>query len=262
MVNVFKLRKFAALLLCCFLPTILYTAGIRMYGFLIGMAMFAGGALIALLIANIMIRNPFSLMLEGSGLLVFNFDSTGILRPFITTLYPPYIKGRLGDDEVNDVYDRETVIQLAAPVKGGTAKYDGERIRIEIDENEFNKSRFGMFQYPTLIYNAQIKSLLTKDMFSEQEKDSFAEHGVLYLNRKLEELTTILRDFGRYVVELTKPKASFLQSKIFIVILIVGLIILLILFAKPLIDIFVGGGQTASEAIGKVVGGNGPVVPR
>lgn len=261
MVNVYKLRKYAGLLICCFLPTILYTYGIRAYGFNIGMIMFAGGSVLSVILCNVMISNPFSAMMEGAGLLVINIDSTGIIRPFITKLFPPYIKGSMGNEPVNDIYDREAVIQLAAPVKAGTAQYDGESIKITIDDEEFNRSRFGLYQFPTLIYNAQLKSLVTKDILSEQEKDSFAEHGILYLNRKMEELTNVLRDFGRYVVELTKPKTSLFQNKFFIIVLIVGVLLLLFLFARPIIDTFIGGGQSAASAIGNVVGSNAPVVP-
>lgn len=219
------------------------------------------GSLLAIVLANFLLNNPFRAMLEGKGLLTLNIDSTGILRPFISSLSQPYIKGRLGGDDVNDVYDRSTVIQMAAPVVGGKAIYDGKTVKIEISEDDFNRSRFGLYQYPTMIYNAQIKSLLTKDVLSDTEKDSFAEHGILYLNRKLEELTSIVRDFGRYVVELTKPKDKWYNNKFFWIVLIVGAIILLLLFAKPVIEAFMGMGGSAGSAVGKVFGG-GPVVPR
>ena len=145
LVNIYKIKKFAGLLLCCFIPTILYTYGIRAYGFSIGMIMFLGGCILGTILANLMIQNPFSLMMEGAGLLVMNLDSTGIIRPFITRLFPPYIKGNLGADQINDVYDREAVVQLAAPVKAGKSQYDGDEIKIQITDDEFNRSRFGLY---------------------------------------------------------------------------------------------------------------------
>ena len=62
------------------------------------------------------------------------------------------------------------------------------------------------------------------------EKDTFAEHGVLYLNRKMEELTSVVRDFGRHVVETLKPKQSLFKNKWVIVIIIIFAVILLIIF--------------------------------
>lgn len=260
MINPFVLKKYAALILNGCLPVVGYAIGTMFYGLWIGLACFGGALLVSILASKLILKNPFTMMLEGKGLLVFNIDSTGIIRPFIVYLHQPFVKGKLGSDSVNDVYDRSSVLSLAPPVKNGDAEMGEGKVKIELDESTFNKSRFGMYHYPALIYNSQLKSCITKDMLSENEKNSFAEHGVLYLNRKLEELTSIVRDFGRYVVELTKPKNNIFKNKWFIIAVVALVIILIALFAKPVINTIMSTGGSAVSAFGSA-GGN-PVIPR
>lgn len=237
-------------------PTIFFFVGVQFYNFWGGMGMLAIAGLIFVFLTNFMLMNPFTAMLEGQGLLCFNLDSTGIIRPILLRVMQPYVKGKMGADDVLDVYDRSTVLQLAEPETEGTAVVKNGKITITMTEGDYNRARFGFMQYPVLLYNAQIKSLLTKDFLSEGEKTSFAEHSILYTNRKIEELTSAMRDFGRYVVELTKPKDSFFKSKFFMWILIVGIILLLLLFAQPIIEQIMNSGTFNLGGLG-----GSPVVP-
>lgn len=258
-INTFKIKKWAGLILTGFFPSICFFIGLKFYGFWVALIVLLVSIVAGVMLGNLFLKNPFSEMLEGKGLLVFNIDSTGIIRPFICGLTQPYIKGNLGKDDINDVYDRSAVLQLTHPKKAGNATELKEGgLNIHITEDEFNKSRFGLFQYPVLLYNNQIKSLITKDFLSEMEKKTFAEHGILYLNRKMEELTGVLRDFGRYVVELTKPKSSIFQNKYFWIVVVVFIVILIILFAKPIITQLAGAGGAISSSLGSTKA----VVPR
>lgn len=256
-INVFKIKKLAALLLCSLLSVILFAVGNMYYGFLWGLAWMGAGMILAVVLGTFLLSNPFTSMLEGKGILALNMDSTGIIKPFIVRLDPPYVKGKLGSKTVNDVFDRATVWNLTPPVENETPAIEkkDKTINITLSEKDYNKSRFGLFHYPVIIYNEQLRSLLTKDFFSDKEKDSFAEHGVLYLNRKLEELTSVVRDFGRHVVELTKPKGSFFQSKWVIIVIVIVLIIILAMFAPYIISAIGGGIGPAAEAI-KSAGGS------
>lgn len=254
MINVFKVRKIAALLLMGLFPTIMFFIAVTFWSFLYGLAFLAAGLLLGYLIANIMLKNPFTAMLEGKGILAINFDSTGVLKPFIVGLKAPYVKGILNGKEVNDVWDREATFNFAVPKKAGTAQQitEGKKsyFKIELSEKEYNAGRFAMYHYPCILWNEQTNSLLTKDFFSEKEKNAFTEHGVLYMNRKLEELTGAMLNFGRYVVEQLKPKMSILQNKWFWIIIIVVGVIMLALFAKPIIQNIQG---VASGGLGAAI---------
>lgn len=240
MINVFKVKKIASLLLMGLFPTIMFFIAITMWNFLYGLLFLAAGLLLGYIVSSLMLKNPFTDMLEGKGIMAINMDSTGVLRPFIVGLQAPYIKGILNRKQVNDVWDREATFNLAVPKKAGKAEKitvnNKSFFNIQLDEKEYNEGRFALYHYPCIIWNEQTNSLLTKDFFSQKEKNAFTEHGVLYMNRKLEELTGAMLNFGRYVVEQLKPKINILQSKWFwIVIIIVG-IIMLALFAKPIIQ--------------------------
>lgn len=253
MVNVYKIRKYAALLLVGLLTTIAFYLGIQLYKNLwLGLGFMAGGLLISLLIASALLSNPFSSMLEGAGVITFNIDSTGIIRPFIMRVLSPYVEGKLDHKLNSDVFDRSTVYQLSPPINAGYVQEgigkDGvRRLAIVVDEDEYNRSRFQLMQYPTIIFNDQIKSIITKDFLSGMEKTLFAEHTILYLNRKMEELTSAIRDFGRYVVESLKPSAISGKT-IAIAILVIGLIVLGALFLPQIIQTLQGEGGKAVQS--------------
>lgn len=245
------LRKWGGILIAGFLPAICFFIGLQFMGFWIALGFLFLGLIVAGVLCNIMIKNPFSDMLEGKGLLVINMDSTGILKPFLCSVDQPYIFSVFNKRKVNDVFDRDTVYNMNPPLKAGKIykDEDNNKMYIVLDDDKFNKARFGMLQYPVLIYNDQIKSLLTKDYISTQEKQSFAEHSVLYLNRKLEETTSILRDFSRHIVDLTKPKQSLLQNPIVRIIIIVMIIVLVVMFAKPVWQSIQGFAGSSSGAV-------------
>ena len=264
MLNTFVLKKYSTFLFIGLLNPILWYIGLQ-FGMLWGFVLLSVGLLLSVVIGKMLLKNPFTEMLEGKGILALNIDSTGVIRPFIVGILPPYIRGKLGKEKVDDIFNRSTVLNLAAPVTSKTLAKpitEGEKkggITITLDEEEYNKGRFALFHYPVVIYNQQIKSVLTKDFLSGLEKDVFAEHTVLYLNKKLEELTGVVRDFGRYVVELTKPKGSFLKSKWFFIIMIIALVIIAIMFAPKVIQLITGMMGNAGDAVNSA---GGAITPR
>ena len=104
MINTFMLRKWGALLVVGFMCVICFMVGNITYGFIGSLVLFAVGLLVSLMIGNLMLRNPFTLMLEGKGIMAINMDSTGILRPFIVQVASPYIKSKFAGKAVNDVF--------------------------------------------------------------------------------------------------------------------------------------------------------------
>lgn len=257
MLNMFKVKKWAAILLGGFIPTICFSLGVMFYGnFWIALGLFGAGMIVSVVISFILLNNPFSTMLEGSGLLCLDLNSTGVIRPFIVGIQPPYVKGKNAfGGEVKDVFDRATVVNLAVPHKVKSSKVQINNkggIDLSLDEEEYNRGRFALFHYPVLIWNEQVKSLITKDFLSEMEKTTFAEHGIIYLNRKMEELTSVVRDFGRYVVELTKPKQNWLANKWVWIIIIIFVVILIALFAPSIINAIKGASSSVGGAVSKV----------
>ena len=257
MLNPFVIKKWGALLLSSLLTTISFFIGLVLYDTIGGIGFMMGGLLVGILIGNAMLNHPFRAMVEGKGILMLDLNSTGIIRPFITTVLPPYIKGTVDNHLIEDIFDRSAVFSLIPPVTGGVTQQgqgkDGNfRTAFVISEDEYNQGRFGLNHYPVVIFNSQNQTLITKEMLSENEKTSFAEHTILYLNAKVKELTTAMLNFGRYVVESTKPKLSWMQSKWTWIILIIGLALLAVIFLPtvfPQLKAAFGGAATAASSI-------------
>lgn len=268
MINLFKVRKFGALILCSLFTVICFHIGVTFYNFFVGLILMLVGMIVSILAANMLLKNPFTAMIEGKGILVLNMDSTGIIRPSLVGLNSPYVTGKLGRKEIKDVWDRSTVAQITAPVvnkKLSEKIKKGDKaggLRIEIDEEEYNDARFALFHYPVLIWNDQIESLVTKDFLAEKEKGTFAEHGVLFLNRRVEELTTQIRDFARYVVESTKPKKSIFQNKWTWIIIFVFVVILVLMFLPTIINAIKGVWGTTGNAVSSAFDSSNPITPR
>ncbi len=259
--NPFVIKKNTALLLNSMISTMFFFMGIQFYGLLWGVLFLVIGSIIGIVLGKLLLANPFSSMLEGKGILTLDISSTGILRIFVVAVNPPHIQGKIGNKIIKDVFNREAVFSLAPPID---AEINAEQItkgknkggiKIEIGEEELNKSRFGLFHYPLLIHNSQTGSLMTKDQFSEQEKDTQAEHLALYLNTTMQELTSHVRDFARYIVESLKPGKGIKGGKwILLVVIFIILIGLGIVFLPAIMNAAGPVGSSigsAAQAIGQ-----------
>lgn len=252
MINPFIIKKWVSLLIMSFVPLLTFVMTQLFFGFYVAVGMFLFMTIMMMMISNKLLANPFTMMLEGKGLLLFKIDSTGIIRPFVASVNSPYIQGKIGRKKITDIFNRKAVFSLTTPGKA-EAEMDekNKKLTLNLSEDDFNNSRFGMYHYPVLLYNDQIKSLITKDFLSKQELKIFSDHGVLYLNRKIEELSGHLRDFGRYVVESLKPGNNLLANYLSYFVIGGVILLLLVLFGPQIMASLQGG---AGGAIGGAVG--------
>lgn len=261
MLNMFKVKRIVALTVPPVLTVLMFYLALITWGLLWSLAFMLTGVVISLIIGTLLLKNPFTAMVEGKGILALNIDSTGVIRPFIVGVKAPYIRGKIGGKKIEDAFNRDTVTHIARPQKANKLLEETEKggIKIEITNEEYNKGRFALFHYPVILYNEQIGTIITKDFLSEKEKETFAEHGVLYLNRKVQELTSVVRDFGRHVVETLRPKDSLLTNKWVWIVIAILVIILIVMFAPAILDVM---SNLGNNAIGAVGGGSAPVTPR
>lgn len=261
MFNAFKLKRMIALLMAGVFPIITYmfiepyTREPYNWSFwaLIGGTM--ASVFIFSWVAGLLLRHTFTRLVEGEGLLVADVNSTGVVRPFLIKLANNEVRGKIGNFEAKGVFDRESVYQIAEPINVKAPliidKETGD-ITIKISNEEYHRSRFVLHHWPMMFYNSQIQSFLTKDYLSDKEKNTFTEYGLLYLVRKVEELSTAMLNFGRYVVEMTKPKSDFFKSYGWIMI-IIGIVVLAILFGPAILEAIKGGAQSATQSVGGVI---------
>jgi hypothetical protein len=260
MFNPYVLRKYGALMLGPLLTVILFFIGVKFYNFWWGLGLMFVGLLASVGLGHILLKTPFRSMEEGKGLLTYNMDSTGVLTPFVVGLNNPYIEGNKDGKKIKDIFDRAAIFTLQEPVesKASFIKENKEGIiSLEMHKDNYNKAKFGQSSYPVLIWNDQIKQFLTKDFFSNGEKQATAEHAILYLTKLVEDLNVNLLNFGRYIVETTNPnKGNWLSGNWWVILLIVFVIVVLgIMFGPAIMDKLGGGVAAASGSVGVAKGG-------
>lgn len=238
------------------------------------------GLIVSITLGIVLMKHEFTPLLRGKGILAIDLNSTGVLRPFIVNVFPPFLKGTDNGKVVNDIFDRKAVFNFVTPkkiesikshkkgifdwflgkkkadieVKSGACMDEDGNLFMRLDAEEYQKSRFGFKQYPCVIWNSQVNSFLTKEFLSEQEKEAFAEHAILNQNKLLEETNRMIWHLCRNTIDLLNPQKGQLMKTIFWVILIIGILLLGIFFVPKIIEFFSGGmGGIVGSAQSQVV---------
>ena len=119
-----------------------------------------------------------------------------------------------------------------------------------------------MFHYPVLKYNSQIGGFVTKDFLSNMEKEVFAEHGILNLNRKVQALDMWVKDLARHVVDtILKPKGMFGGSSWIWILLLIGLGLAAVMFGPQIWQSISGAIPHAAGPAATGVGGGAAITP-
>lgn len=248
MINPFKIKKWSALIIAGVIPSLFFMLIVNINGFLWAIGAMMLGILISLIIGTILLNNPFSDMLEGKGLLAINLSSTGILQFFILPFSKNFLKGVLNGEEIEAYFDRKGANVMNAPkVLKNThvQKTDKNGLVFHIDENDLSDSRFAFNQYPVLIYNSMSGTFFSKEQLAEFEKKIISFDRLVFLTKKIEELTIGVKSFGRYIIDNLKPKklGGGLPPWVLIILImiVVGIIVMMLLKS--------GGGGAIGQAI-------------
>ena len=245
-INIYKVKKTSGLLIMGFFPFFLfYLLMMFQAGVLYSILGMIVGLLIGLLFFNILTKHPILQMLEGEGLLVFTLDSTGVIDTFIVkNPNPPKLTNQ--ERGIETIFDRKTIFQLNIPkpaelftTNKQVINSQGVKCTEQIFKIQEQKSdiQFGFNSFPVLIYNKNLKLFMTKSSLANIEESGIIKHLVIYLKTKIEELTSVMRDFARYVVEQTRPKNSFqeLMGKWWVWLIIIGMVALALYMFAPAI---------------------------
>lgn len=265
MLNPFVIKKNIVLLLLPMLSVIFFAVGMFFYNFWIGLALVGVSLLVNFLIGKLLLSNPFTSLLEGKGMLAIDLNSTGVLQPFIVNAQLPYIKGKLNNQVVDDVFSRDIVHSLAIPKinKAPLVVNEDGSVDLHLSEIELNKARFAMYHFPVLLYNSTLKTFFSKEILSNLERANFANNGLLYLNLKVAELSNNIRDFARYIVETLKPKGDLFKNKWVWIIIIILFGVLGAIFLPEIINSIGGVVKSgAGQATSAVTDGLASVTPK
>lgn len=262
MINIFKIKKIAALLLVGMLPTLVFVFISMSNGMLWGVVCWLFMCVLMIMIGSKMLSNPFTQMLEGRGLLALNLDSTGVIGAFIVSFSKGFLEGNFRGTRVIDHFDREGTTNIAKPVKVGSQleKDEAGNFVFKITNDEISDSRFAFNQYPVLIYNEQTGAFLRKSHLSKMEKELFAYNKLIFLSKQVELLKGALLNFGRYTIDALKPKnrpdGGLPTWVIIILVLVVGFLIFMLISNSG-----AGGSGVLANAVGTGKAAINPIVP-
>lgn len=178
---------------------------------------------IAVLFGRKLSHHPFRDLIENTGVLMLTIDSRGLIRPYILEIHGRYLNEKNG--ETKGLFDRDLVVSFVQPKKI-KVKVKDKTAEIDLNDTERVFSFEGF--YPTFIYNEVTNTFLDKKTLNEFEMKYLTRYNLNYLKTKIEELGSVLRDFARYVVELSKPKPKFWETKKFFVFLAILIAIILL----------------------------------
>lgn len=260
-----KVKKYIGFTLIAGLPTLMFFLfQLFNYGFLFGLlAWFLGLILAMILTTMVLYKHPFISLAENKGLVVLTIDSTGVIQPYIIQSDGRNMGGKIRGRQSHSTFDRNVMGYLRMPkpatlvkklfkkptpeemienkitpaqLKEQKERYDNANFEIqELKTPKGDKSSFGYAfgGMPCLFYNTKLDTFISKEDLVNLESDGTIKHFVGYLKQKVEELNINLRDFGRYVVEQTRPKKGsdiFKNPMFWIILLGVGAVIMVFLF--------------------------------
>lgn len=251
-------RKMLALSLTGLLPVLTYVTTymfVPLKDFVTPLIVGTGTAVIMVVVSKfVLLKTPWSDMEESKGLLTMILDSTGLNIPFVCTLKAPFLTAKVDGKQVNTVYDRGLVSYIVPPEQGNYSEeeVDGKKyLLIWLPKENYNRALFSMSGKPMLFYNKKLQAFLTKDALNEVESSTIVDHMILYLSHKVDELSSMIRDFARYIVEQTRPKQGLLSNPMIIMaILVIGLIVIALVMGPSILKVIQGPvAQVGSKAL-------------
>lgn len=254
--NMYKIKKWGAGALMAFLPTITFLVMILLSDLIQALISFFIVTPFSIFIGFRLMSHPLHEFLEGKGILVLTVDSTGVIEPFVVQVDNPYLVGKFRGKHVSTIFNRDSISYMSYPKKTTgilTAGTDGsEELKINIPKDR-NSIAYGFNHFPVLIFNKNLGEFISKDAFAKFESDTFVNHLVLYLNRKVEDLTSQLRDFARYIVEQTRPRQSIWSAGWIKWVIIIGVLLFLGLALAPTLLGSMGTFAGAASQTGQLI---------
>lgn len=260
--NMYKTKRIITLLLGALFPAIVYELVRTLTNNIItAYIALLVSVLLSFLFSSLMLYNPFTAMIEGKGILTLTWDSTGVITPFLVNVDPPLIKGNFMGRLIKDIFDRKLVNRLSTPIvqNYGVKKENDGTITIKLDHEKYNNSKFQMYDVPVIFYNKNLNTTITKEMLSETESSTIAEHGIMYQNHLIKSLEANVAGFARHTVDVTQKIPGNILKSPFTWIIIIILIVIAGIFVLP--KVF-PGLMSGLGAITNVVNSTSTVIPK
>lgn len=258
--NMWKVKKWSSLFMVGFLPLMFFLMFIMVLAQPFLYAIIGGlmGIFLGVIMANQITKHPFTDMLAGDGLLLLDISSTGVIRPILCKVMAPFLTAKIKGKQETTLFDREIVHQMGMPQSGelgfkGIDENGFKHYDLKIKQGDETKITYAFEHFPTLIYNSNMDAFISKEALAKMETEAVVKHTILYLKKKVEELTHIMRDFARYVIESTRPKTGLqLPGGWILWLAVAAIVVLLAIFGLPALQNLMSG---ASQSISSVASG-------
>ena len=257
MITPFKVIKIAFFYIAAIIPLFIgITAFFLTGGKVIDTALvIAAFILIAPFILSKMFNHPFLKVLEGEGLPILSFGSSGIIQPYLATPRTPEMSFTIFGKKITQMLSRPAGFSLR-PAKPAVLEESADELVIRIPKKNIEDKVFNVLGRPGFVYNEATATLITKDLLSEKERGLFVDHNALYIVRKIEEVSSNIKENADLAIALLGKKKMNIPPWL-IYIAIAGAVLLLLYLAWPSIQGFLGG---VSGVGSKAVGGAGAAV--
>lgn len=222
--NINLIKRYLGLFLVGVLPVLMYMMGLIFdYSMPLNLMVTFITIFLTIILYRLLTNTPLDLLVEGKGILIMDFNSTGMITPIVGLV----ANKRVYDTKGNylGAFDRSKGMYLKNPVKTTmTVDEDNEEnYIIKIPKNKKNDYTFKVFDYPTFIYNSHTKTFLDKKDLNKFELDSTNKSALLSLENKVDDLSKYILHFARSVIDEFQPSgfAMFIaRNKALIIILL------------------------------------------
>jgi len=238
MVNLRKVKSYGSYFLASLIPLFTLTLTlITTYDLLLAILISVIFLFPTIIIARKFSDTPLRRVDEGEGLMIIDLNSRGVIKTYVGEIKPPFINVKTSDKEISTLYDRDASFSFELPENIKQVQYvekDGKKYLVmELPE----KKHYFQFEnfYPAFIIDTNTGFIYDKERIGKLEEKYMTKTDLNYLKVKVDELSAILRDFARYVVEQLKPKPAIFGNWIFwlVLILIIGLVLVMAMNYLP-----------------------------
>jgi hypothetical protein len=258
MVNLRKVKSYGSYFIASLIPLFTLTATlITTYDLLVAIIISVIFLFPTIIIARKLSDTPLRKIDEGEGLMIIDLNSRGVIKTYTAIVKPPFLNIKTNDKEISTLYDRNASFSFELPENIKQVQYiekgDKKYLVMELPE----KKHYFQFEnfYPAFLIDTNTGFIFDKERIGKLEEKYMTKTDLNYLKVKVDELSAILRDFARYVVEQLKPKPALFGNWVFwlVLMLIIGLVLVMAmnylpsLVAKPV--------QTATQTGGGVIVG-------
>lgn len=253
MVNMFKWTRIMSYGIAAFIPLIILVVALLLFKYSLMTATVCAivGVLGSVFVGRILGGHPWISSLEGKGIWVFDIGSPGFLTPGIAEMTDgKNILIKTASGNYISLFNRAISFYFKKPVKAVIEK-GAKSLSFSISKEEYTASNFAFNDQPVFIWNSKTKCLLTKEALGVLETKIMTEHLALLELEQQRELSRDIHGLNRSFFDMLRPSAlmDLIQNPLVMAIVVICGVGLILMFAAPQIENFLGITKSAGSVL-------------